>query len=578
MDPFLRRKRMRRVAQDIAPDEIFADSSNISDFDKDRFEGRIEKPLTKRQFFGVGIVLLVLCGLYLSRAWNLQIKHGDSYSDRSQKNQLVRTVLFADRGIISDRTGRQLVWNVPLSDPSGVSFATTTADTDDGIMLSARKYADYRGIANVVGYAKPPARDSHGTFFREETIGVDGVEAAYNDQLTGVNGATLAETDARGHVVSQGVQDPPRAGAPMKLSVDAYVSQGLYDAIAKRADGSKFIGGAGVVMDVHTGEIIAMVSYPEFPLQVMADGTDGTMITNMLTDKRQYFLDRATAGLYTPGSIVKPFMALGALTEGVVNENTQIYSSGSITVKNPYDPAHPSVFKDWRAQGWVDVRDAIKVSSDVYFYEVGGGYGTQKGIGIDNIDKYLRMFGLGSTTGLAGFNETPGTIPTPAWKEKNFPGDGWRLGDTYHTSIGQYGVQVTPLQMVRAVATIANSGTLLTPTLFASTTPRGTPVDISQHYFQVVREGMRKCVDEGGTAAAVNLDLVHVAGKTGTAQLGSQNQFMNSWIVGFYPYENPHYAFAIVLEKAPAHTALGAPLAMFDFLMWMHNNAPEYLK
>ena len=586
MEPFLRRRRIHRKAQDIAPDEIFADSSNVSKFDTDRFEGRMELPITRRRLFGVGAVLLAFAVFYLARAWDLQIKNGASYADRSQRNQISRTVLFADRGVIVDRIGRQLAWNVPFIARSvvsdNVSASSTYGNTDtnetEDIVLSERKYTDYRGIANVVGYAKPPAQDSRGTFFREESVGVDGVEAAYNERLSGTNGATLAETDARGKIVSQGVQEPANSGATMMLSIDASVSQGLYDAIAKRADGSHFIGGAGVVMDVQTGEVIAMVSYPEFPLQVMADGTNTRVINNLLADKRQLFLDRASAGLYTPGSIVKPIVALGALTEGVVNENTQILSTGSISVKNPYDPAHPSVFKDWRAHGWVDVRDAIRVSSDVYFYEVGGGYGAQKGIGIDNIDKYLRMFGLGSTTGLEGFSEAVGTIPTPEWKEKVFKGDQWRVGDTYHTAIGQYGVQVTPLQMARSIAAIANGGTLLTPTLFASSTPSGTSVPISQRNLQIVREGMRMCVDNAGTAAALNVGFVDVAGKTGTAQLGSHNQFMNSWVVGFFPYEHPRYSFALVLEKAPAGTLLGSPMAMLDFLSWMRDNAPEYLK
>ena len=585
MDQFVRRKRIHRKAQDIAPDEIFADSSNVSQFDTDRFEGRMELPLTRRHIFGVGMILLVFAVCYLARAWDLQIKNGALYADRSEKNQVLRTVLFADRGIIVDRNGRQLAWNVPFTPRQAsedistqVNVGNANIGDNDGVVLSERKYADYRGIANVVGYAKPPAQDSLGTFFREESVGVDGVEAAYNDQLSGVNGAILAETDAKGNVVSQGIQKQPQPGGTMTLSIDAKVSQGLYDAIAARADGSHFIGGAGVIMDVNSGEMIAMVSYPEFSLQTMADGTDTRTINSLLSDTRQMFLDRATAGLYTPGSIVKPIMSLGALTEGVVNENTQILSTGSISIKNPYDPAHPSVFKDWRAQGWVDVRNAIRVSSDVYFYEVGGGYGSQKGIGIDNIDKYLRMFGLGSTTGLVGFSEAAGTIPTPAWKEHAFPGDPWRIGDTYHTAIGQYGVQVTPLQMVRAVSAIANGGTLLRPTLFASSTPVGNTVPISQHYLQVVREGMRMCVDNAGTAAALNVGFVDVAGKTGTAQLGSHNQFMNSWVVGFFPYEHPRYAFAVVLERAPAGTLLGSPLAMFDFLSWMRDNAPEYLQ
>ena len=184
---------------------------------------------------------------------------------------------------------------------------------------------------------------------------------------------------------------------------------------------------------------------------------------------------------------------------------------------------------------------------------------------------------MGRATGLRGFEEPEGTIPTPEWKEVTFGDDPWRLGDTYNTAIGQYGVQVTPLQMARAAAAIANGGTLLPPTLIASTTPRARTLDIEPHVFDVVREGMRKAA-QSGTAAAVHMPFMAVAGKTGTAQVGAQNQFMNSWIIGFYPYEKPRYAFAVVLERAPAGTTTGAPAAMNAFFWWLYQNAPQYMQ
>ncbi|HEX8993845.1 MAG TPA: penicillin-binding transpeptidase domain-containing protein [Candidatus Paceibacterota bacterium] len=562
------RRRPSKKVIEIEPDEIFADSSNLPEFDTDQFEGRVERPLSRRSIGSVSILLIAVALLYLAQAWRLEIVQGATFAKRAAQNKLDSTTLFADRGLILDRNGIVLAENTLAT--SSLSATTTTA-------FSVRSYAPYRGIAHVVGYAKPPAQDASGSYFRSASVGVDGVEAAFDAQLAGQNGAQLTETDAGGRVVSASTIQPAQNGQTMTLSIDAALSQGLYDAIASRVASSKFQGGAGVLMDVHTGEILALVSYPEFPENTLAKGSDIRAIRALLSDPRQPFLDRAVGGLYTPGSIVKPFIALGALTEGVVTENTQILSTGSISVPNPYDPAHPSIFKDWRPQGYVDVRKAIAVSSDVYFYEVGGGYGSQKGIGIDNIDKYLRMFGFGVPTGLDGFAESAGTIPTPSWKAAAFPGDPWRIGDTYHTAIGQYGVQVTPLQAARAVAAIANGGTLLTPTLIASSTQQGITLPLSAHNFQVVREGMRMDVNDGGTAAALNVFYVHAAAKTGTAQLGAHNQFMNSWIIGFFPYEHPRYAFAVVLEKAPAGTLYGAPAAVADFLAFMHDNTPQYL-
>ena len=221
------------------------------------------------------------------------------------------------------------------------------------------------------------------------------------------------------------------------------------------------------------------------------------------------------------------------------------------------------------------MRRAIAVSSDVYFYEVGGGYGSQKGLGIANIDKYLQMFGFGKDAGLSGFSEISGNIPTPQWKAQTFPGDPvWRIGDTYHTAIGQYGMQVTPLQAARAAAALA-SGSLTTPVLLASATGEKTPLDVSAHALEVAREGMRASVREG-IATAVNFSDLHIAAKTGTAQVGSYNQYMNSWMIGFWPFENPHWAYAIVLERAPAETLVGASAAASDFFNWLRSNASEY--
>jgi penicillin-binding protein 2 len=236
--------------------------------------------------------------------------------------------------------------------------------------------------------------------------------------------------------------------------------------------------------------------------------------------------------------------------------------TASISLPNPYDPAHPSVFKDWRAQGYEDMRHALAVSSDVYFYEVGGGFQTQKGIGIDNIEKYVRMFGFGTTTNINFPGEQRGIIPDPAWKATNFKGEVWRIGDTYNTTIGQYGFQVTPIQAVRAVAAMANGGTLLTPTFLKDDIARPlTMISLDPSYFQIVREGMRLCVTEG-TCTALNVPYLDVAAKTGTAQLGVSKDLVNSWTIGFWPIEKPKYAFAVVMERASKTNQFGAALVI----------------
>lgn len=546
----------------VEADEILIDSVNPAAFDRDRFEGRMERPLSRATFVAVGVGVIFILGGLAVRAATLQLLNGDTYAAVAQDNQISERITIADRGILTDRTGIPLAYN---------SRASTTSAFAD------RLYAEYRGLAHVIGFAKPPATDTSGFYFRDTFEGVDGAESAFNELLTGKNGRQLIERDARGVVVSEAAEIPAEPGQTIALSIDATLTQALYTYIAEVADRSHFVGGAGVIMDVQTGEILALTSYPEYSQTAVASG-NAAALKALNSDARTPFLNRATNGLYAPGSIVKPYVAAGALRERVIDEYTQILSTGSISIPNPYDKTKQTVFKDWKAHGLVDMRHAIAVSSDVYFYEVGGGFGSQKGLGIVKLDDYFRLFGFGSKTGLLGFSESQGTIPTPEWKAEAFPDDPtWRIGNTYHTSIGQYGMQVTPLQAVRAVATIANRGTLLTPTLVASSTARGQKLPIDEHAFMVVEEGMRLAVRQG-TAAALNVPFVEVAGKTGTAQIGVRNEHMNSWVNGFFPYDNPRYAFAVVLERAPAGTLQGAPAVMGLLLNWMHEHTPQYFE
>lgn len=544
------------------PDEIFIDSENLPNFDVHQFEGRIEKPISRNTFIIFGIFCSFLFISFLARSWVLQIRDGNDYFQRSENNRLRNTLIFSKRGVIYDRNDIKLAWNV--YDENNPEFAL-------------REYNSTPGLSHIVGYIKYPSKDKYGFYYNEEFIGKDGVEKYYNDLLTGINGSKIIEVDAHNKVQSESTVKPPEDGADLRLSIDERIQGELYTQIADLANKVGFTGGAGVMMDVNTGEILSLVSYPEYNSQIMTDGSNVSMINSYLKNKNNPLLDRVTDGLYTPGSIVKPFMALSALVEKVIDPYTNILSTGSISLPNPYDPDHPSVFKDWRAQGYVDMRKAIAVSSDVYFYEIGGGYQNQKGLGISLIDKYMSEFGFGKDLPKGFFSGTKGTIPTPDWKKENFNGEDWRIGDTYHTSIGQYGFQVTPIQAVRAVSSLANGGKLFNPSILSGGNKDDfIQLSFDESYFKTVREGMRMGVTDG-IATALNVDFTSVAAKTGTAELGSQKQFVNSWITGFFPYDKPKYAFAIIMEKGPVKNTTGGVYIMRQMLDWMHANTPEYL-
>lgn len=562
--------------KDIDPDEIFIDSSNLPNFDTDQFEGRLEKSISQRSLYILAGVFVLIFLIFIIRIWNLQISQGDFYFTKSENNRLRNSLLFAKRGVIYDRSGTALAWN-----------AENTADK----AYDVRKYISLDGFSHLLGYLKYPSKDKYGFYWSEFFDGKAGIEKIYNDVLSGKNGKQIVEVDALGNIQSENIIRSPEDGQSVTLSIDAGIQNKMFLEIKSLAERAGFTGGAGVIMDVNNGEVLALTSYPEYSSQVLTDGQNKTLIDRYLNNKNTPMLNRAVGGLYTPGSTVKPFMAFAALNENIIDPYKNIFSSGSISIPNPYDPSRPTVFKDWKAHGYVDMKRALAVSSDVYFYEVGGGFEDQKGLGIANIDKYMKMFGLGSAVPITLASSTDptssiffgpaGNIPTPDWKKATFPDDpDWRVGNTYHTSIGQYGFLVSPLQLVRAVASLANGGKLLEPKILFHTDDEGEVLDLNldQAKLKIIKDGMRDGVTKDyGVAKGLNSADYSVAAKTGTAELGAYKQFVNSWISGFFPYENPRYAFVVIMEKGPVANTTGALSVMRQVLDYMAVNKPEYL-
>ncbi len=551
------RGRRKNIDRELAPDEIFLDSSNLPDFDSGRLEGRLERPVSRTAFIGlsagVGLLFLVL----IVQAVNLELVKGTAYAAQSEKNRLRPEVIFAERGAITDRYGTPLAWN-----EAG----------EDG--YPERKYMT-PGFGHVLGYVSYPEKDKAGNYYETEIEGMAGIERAFDETLAGKNGTLLVEEDARGKVESQGSIVAAKNGDTLALAIDARAQEAFAAAIKELADKIPFKGGAGVLMDVNTGEVRALVSYPEYDPNVLSSGKDRNAIVAYNKDAREPYLDRPVSGLYTPGSIVKPMIAAGVYNDGIISPDKIIVSTGSISLPNPYDPSHPSIFKDWKALGAMNMRSAVAYSSDVYFYTVTGGFAGQKGLGIDRLDYWYKAFGFTAKTGIEIQNENTGFIPTPAWKEKTY-GEPWRIGDTYHTGIGQYAMQITPLEAVRAVAAVANGGKLVKPTLIKDAPVQGESIAVNPEGLQIVREGMRMGVTEGTSVGLHALSYVNAAGKTGTAQLGVHNEYYNSWAVGFFPYENPKYAYAVVMERGPAGNATGGIYVMSQVFSKLRYTAPDY--
>jgi penicillin-binding protein 2 len=544
---------------ELDPDEIFLDSRNLPDFNTNSLEGRLEKPISRRSYLGVAVFIGVIFFALVAQAARLEIVQGSSYAARSEKNRLRPEVLFAQRGAILDRNGVSLVSNNVA---------------DDGTV--ARQYQT-PGFGHLLGYVSYPKKDSSGHYYDTDITGLAGVESALNSTLSGKNGKLLVEEDARGKIQSQGTVSPAVDGKTVTLSIDARAQTAFYNAIQGLADKIPFQGGSGIMMNVQNGEVLALTSYPEFDPNVLSAGGPSSIIAGYSTDSRQPYLDRAVSGLYTPGSVVKPLEASGVLTDKIISPDKIIVSTGSISLPNQYDPTHPSIFRDWKALGPLDIRHAIAFSSDVYFYTVGGGFNGQAGLGIERLNYWFNTFGLTSPTGIELSREASGFVPTPAWKIKKF-NEPWRIGDTYHTAIGQYAVQVTPIEEIRAIAAIANGGILVKPTIIKDAPVVGSRIPVNASDLQIVRDGMRLGATEGTSIGLNDMSFVQVAGKTGTAQLGFHNEFYNSWAVGFWPYDHPKYAYAVVMEHGPSGNALGGIYAIHKFLEALHASAPEYFQ
>lgn len=548
----------------VEPDEIFLDSKNLQNFNRQQFEGRIEKPISKKTINFLGIFFLFITIVFGIRLVNLQIKNGENYRKRSEDNTLQKVNIFTKRGIIYDRNKKELAWNKPAENLA---------------LLYTRAYLS-PGFSHILGYVSYPAKDNMGNYWQTEFIGKDGLEKEYNDRLKGENGSKIIETDAKGVIHSENIINIPKEGSNLITSLDSRIQKQLFASIKNLSENNGFAGGAGIIMDIQNGEIITATSFPEYNSEILSLGKDVNKINSYINDKRKFFLDRTVSGLYTPGSIVKPFFGLGALVEGVIDQSKKILSTGSISIPNPFDKTKETVFKDWRVNGWTNMAEALAVSSDIYFYEIGGGFENQKGLGIANIEKYSKLFGFSDKTGVDLPDETEGIIPSPEWKAINFKGEPWRIGDTYHTAIGQYGFQVTPIEMARAISAIGNYGKLLTPHFILGDIEKENKlsiIDLPKEYFDIIHQGMRQAVTNG-TATTLNVPYVKVAVKTGTAQLGGPKNKVNSWVIGFLPYENPKYAFVILMEAGPTTNSVNASTVMRELLDWMFIYAPEYFE
>ena len=506
--------------------------------------------------YWLGGVFVLFMTLILARTGYLQVVIGSEYTRISEDNSFDHMAVLPIRGGIYDRNGTAIAWNTGKS----------------GDTMPERTYPG-EGFSSLLGFIRYPKQDMSGKYYRQETEGSGGLEQKYDFLLAGGSGSIILEKNASGDIISELYAERPKNGEDVAVSIDANIQKLLYTTLKKVAEDREFQGGSGVILNVQSGEVIALVSYPDFDSNILVSKTEKIPDDYLEQQDGGIFVHRAVSGLYSPGSAVKPFFAAAALEEEIVTPSDIITSKGSITVQNPYDTDIVYTYKDWKVHGDLTIYDAIAQSSNVYFYYVGGGYGhIDKGLGIDRLNFYAKMFGLGRQTNIGIFHEPNGLVPNPKWKKERYD-EGWAIGDTYNTVIGQYAFQATPLQLARATAAIANGGMFIEPHLQNKKQSKKVKLAISEESLNVVQAGMRKTVTEG-TAKALHTNAYTLAAKTGTAQVGASGM-LNSLLVGFFPYEKPRYAFVIVMERSEQEGgAITAAKIFFDTIAKQY---PQYI-
>lgn len=570
---------------------------------------RLEWPLSKGWFRSIWWLSFLVLAVLAGRVFVLNTVQGEKYQGMSERNSLRMLTIPAPRGIIYDRTGQALVQNIPTLDlavvPSDLPreegdrvrerellrsiididqevvssvfgakgntaspvllknrltqeemliFLSRQADFPGVVLMRSaeREYRDGTIFSHLIGYEgkiRQQELDDYPEYGLSDMIGKEGIEKSYESFLRGKNGADRVEVDALGKIKKELGSVQPVPGNDIILHIDAELQKKIFDSLSMLLETKNLKRAAAVAMNPETGGVLALVSLPSYDNNLFSGGIDQKHYEELLTDDARPLFNRAVSGEYPPGSTIKPVVAAAALAEGVVNEHTEIESRGGISIGKFF-------FGDWKAHGFTDIRRAIAVSSDVYFYSVGGGYGSVPGLGMRRMKAYEEFFGYGKKTGIDIPGEADGFLPDPDWKQRRF-GERWYIGDDYHAAIGQGFVTATPLQILNSIATIGNGGILREPRLVShirdasgKLSPVESPVVrrdfVDANILRIVREGMRETVTEG-TAQPLKDLPVAVAGKTGTAQFGTGKD-THGWFVSFAPYEKPEIALIVLVE------------------------------
>lgn len=572
--------------------------------------------------------LLALVALLLLQFWLLQGVNSKHYRELAENNRIRTLSIAAPRGMLTDRNGRILAENKPAFKievtvgPSGSIDRLSTslaallkideaeirqklgrpraayqpvtikakATFEDVAAVEARRvempevsvevvpvrsYPQARSGSHVVGRVgevtdrqlKQPA---FADFEPGRVVGQSGLEALYNEDLTGVDGLRRVVVNSRGVEVELSEDQPARAGGAVELTLSADLQSAMEEAFKDRA-------GSAVALDPLTGEILGLVSSPGFDPNSFTSGIERSVWEGLTRDPRTPLLNRAIQGQYAPGSLFKVVVAAAGLEEGLITPESTIYCPG-------YASIYGHVFRCNRPNGHgaISLGRAIGESCNVYFYQLGAR------LEIERLASYARKFGLGSVSGVDLPSEATGLIPDPAWKERLYKVP-WYQGETISVSIGQGQVLATPLQMARMMAAVANGGRLVQPHIVRLIAGKPAPYDppksmgFKPSTLAAIRRGLFMAVNSGGSGQQARIADLEVAGKTGSAQVVSSAKLSkgiesiqpHAWFAGFAPLDDPRIVLAVLVDHGGSGGGAAAPVARAILEKFFGRGLPE---
>ena len=560
------------------------------------------------------IISVLVIAVLIGRAAYLQIYQGEYYAGLADGNRIRIVPSMAPRGTFYDRNGELLVTNrpgfsvsllpltAPISDDvidrlsdllkvptdeiktkiaghSGFNPIRIKTDvTPDIVSIIEEQKSQYPGVvievtpirdyilkqegAHTFGYVSE-INDTELEKMKDEgyksgdIIGKFGLEKVYDKELRGENGGQQVEVDVSGKPVQILGHKEPVPGDDLELTIDINLQQAAEKAVDEQLTQIGAHAAAAVVMNPQTGEILAMVSRPAFDPNLFAHGIS-SKDWNQLNNNPYHPMDNKTiTGEYPPGSTFKIVTGTAALTEGVVTPDEQIFDSGHHWII-------PKGNADGEALGWLNFRTALAHSDNVYFYEMGNR------LGIDRLEKYARMFGLGAKTGIDLPYEATGLVANRRYKEKNFDDGEWYLSETFDAAIGQGFNLVTPLQAAMVMGEIAADGKRYKPHVVNRIiAPDGSVVkdfqpellsqlDVPEEDIKLVQDGLHDVTKYGTAASSFRGFTVDIAGKTGTAE-NSQGRD-HGWFVAYGPFDNPNIVVAVIVENGGYGSQSAVPI------------------